>query len=60
MEIQEQKPPAPEHVEVHMRLGTLYKDAGNPKKAQEVWRRGLDRFPEDKRLTEDLALVEEK
>lgn len=60
MEIQERKPLAPEHAEVYVRLGTLYKDAGNTKKARETWRRGLDRFPEETRLTEALALVEEK
>jgi tetratricopeptide (TPR) repeat protein len=60
MEIQEKKPLAPEHAEVYVRLGTLYKDAGNPKKARETWKRGLERFPDDQRLSEALALVEEK
>jgi tetratricopeptide (TPR) repeat protein len=60
MAIQERKPLAPEHVEVYVRLGTLYKDAGNPKKAREIWKRGLERFPDESRLTEALALVEEK
>lgn len=59
-ELQEKKPLAPEHVEVYVRLGTLYKDAGNPKKARETWKRGLERFPDDQRLAEALALVEEK
>jgi tetratricopeptide (TPR) repeat protein len=60
MEIQEKKPSAPEHVEVYLRLGTLLKDAGNVKRAREVWQRGLDRFAGDARLAEALALMEEK
>jgi len=60
MAIQERKPLAPEHVEVYVRLGTLLKDAGNVKKARDAWQRGLDRFPEDKRLRDALALLEEK
>jgi tetratricopeptide (TPR) repeat protein len=60
VQIQEKQPKAPEHVEVYLRLGTLLKDAGNVKKARETWQRGLDRFPEDKRLVDALALVEEK
>ena len=43
-----------------MRLGTLLKDAGNAKRAREVWQRGLDRFPDEQRLSEALALVEGK
>lgn len=60
MEIQEKKPAAPEHVEAYLRLGTLLKDAGNVKRAREIWQRGLDRFADDARLAEALALVEEK
>jgi tetratricopeptide (TPR) repeat protein len=60
VEIQEKQPKVPEHVEVYVRLGTLLKDAGSVKKARETWQRGLDRFPEDKRLVEALALTEEK
>lgn len=60
VEIQEKQPKAPEHVEVYMRLGTLHKDAGNVKKAREIWQRGLERFPDDERLVEALSLAEEK
>ena len=60
MRIQEKKPSAPEHVEVYVRLGTLLKDAGNVKRAREIWQRGLERFPEDQRLVEAMALLEEK
>jgi tetratricopeptide (TPR) repeat protein len=60
MEIQERKPAAPEQVEVYLRLGTLLKDAGNVKKARETWKRGLARFPDDRRIVEALALTEEK
>jgi TolA-binding protein len=60
VEIQEKQPKAPEHVEVYLRLGTLLKDAGNVKKARETWQRGLDRFPDDRRPVDALALVEER
>jgi tetratricopeptide (TPR) repeat protein len=60
MEIQERRAHAPEQVEVYLRLGTLYKDAGNVKRAREVWQRGLARAPGDARLGEALALAEEK
>ena len=42
---------------MYARLGTLYKDAGNAKKAREVWERGRERFPEDKTLTAALELI---
>ncbi|HEX5137046.1 MAG TPA: hypothetical protein VFY93_08750 [Planctomycetota bacterium] len=60
VEIQERKPLAPEHAEVYVRLGTLYKDAGNVKKARETWQRGRERFPDDKRFAEAIALTEER
>jgi tetratricopeptide (TPR) repeat protein len=60
MRIQETKPVAPEHLEVYVRLGTLLKDAGNVKKARETWQRGLERFPDDRRLVDAIALLEDK
>jgi tetratricopeptide (TPR) repeat protein len=60
LEIQEGRAVAPEHAEVYLRLGTLYKDAGNVARAREVWQRGLARMPDETRIAEALALVEEK
>jgi tetratricopeptide (TPR) repeat protein len=50
LERQERLAPEPDHVETYLRLGTLYKDAGNTDKARELWERGLRLFPEDARL----------
>jgi tetratricopeptide (TPR) repeat protein len=57
MEIQERRASAAEHVLVYLRLGTLYKDAGNLEKARETWERGRVRFPDDERLGEVLELI---
>ena len=57
MKIQETGAPDPEQVMVYSRLGTLYKDAGNVKKAREIWERGLVRFPNSKPLREVLAIA---
>ena len=42
----------------YMRLGTLYKDAGNTDKAKEMWKKGLERFPDDRQLREALGVIE--
>lgn len=57
VEIQERQPPAEDHVLAYVRLGTLYKDAGNTEKARAVWQRGLERHPENEALTQALALL---
>lgn len=52
--IQERRTPAPGHEETYFHLGSLYKDAGNIERAQQVWREGLARFPEEESLREAL------
>jgi tetratricopeptide (TPR) repeat protein len=59
MEIQELQAPSEEHALVYMRLGTLYKDAGNAKKARDAWERGRERFPKHAGIAEALALITE-
>ncbi len=58
--IQESESSAPEHVKAYQRLGTLYKDAGNPAKAREVWARGAARFPDNEELADSIRLIGEK
>ena len=60
MRIQETRAPAEEHSQVYLRLGTLYKDAGNPKKARAIWKRGLKRHPESEQLREVVSILEER
>ena len=48
--IQEQGAPEAQHVHTYFRLGTLYKDMGNPKKARQVWEDGLKLFPDSKTI----------
>ncbi|MHC4955437.1 MAG: tetratricopeptide repeat protein [Planctomycetota bacterium] len=60
LERQESQRPQPEFVQSYMRLGTLYKDAGNVDKARATWKRGLAQFPEDPRLKAALELIGEK
>jgi len=59
VEIQERQAPAEDHVLAYMRLGTLYKDAGNRKKARATWERGLERHPGAAQLEQALALIGE-
>lgn len=49
-EIQGRQAPAKHHVQTYFRLGTLYKDMGNPEKAREVWDNGLKLFPDSRVL----------
>ena len=60
MEQQEARAPQPEFVRTYVRLGTLYKNAGNAEKARAIWKRGLQQFPESKQLGEALSVIESK
>jgi len=57
---QEARAPQPEFVRTYVRLGTLYKDAGNAEKARAIWKRGLQQFPESRPLSEALAVLDSK
>ncbi len=57
VDVQERQAPTEEHVLVYTRLGTLFKNAGNVKRAREVWEQGLRRFPSNKQLVESLDLI---
>ncbi|MHC4939346.1 MAG: tetratricopeptide repeat protein [Planctomycetota bacterium] len=54
---QESLPKQDDFRRTYMRLGTLYKDAGNTEKAKEIWKKGLERFPEDKQIQAALAVL---
>lgn len=60
MERQELRAPQPEFVQTYVRLGTLYKDAGNAEKARAIWKRGVELFPESKSLHEALSVIDSK
>ncbi|MHC4960367.1 MAG: hypothetical protein ACYTGN_18615 [Planctomycetota bacterium] len=59
MDVQERQAQSDDHVLVYVRLGTLYKDAGNAKKAREVWERGQQRFPKHAEIADALRLIGE-
>ena len=59
IEIQEAGNPEEFHALAYMRLGTMYKQAGNMKKARAVWKRGLERHGEDRQLRDALAIAAE-
>jgi tetratricopeptide (TPR) repeat protein len=56
--IQETQALAPEHAQVYYRLGTLYKDAGNPAKAREIWAKGRKLFPDNVSMKEAMELLD--
>ncbi|MHC4547683.1 MAG: tetratricopeptide repeat protein [Planctomycetota bacterium] len=58
--IQERGAPEPHHAQTYFRLGTLYKDAGNPEKAREIWAEGLKLFPENAQLKGTLEASTKK
>jgi len=60
MERQEARAPQPEFERTYIRLGTLYKDAGNTEKARSIWKRGIQQFPESRQLREALSVIETK
>ncbi len=60
VEIQRRLPLAPEHSQSYYRLGTLYKDAGNPEKARQVWLDGQKLFPDDQQLKEALEVLSQR
>lgn len=55
IEQQESSPAKPEHVTTYLFLGNIYAQQGKDKQANEIWQRGLDRFPNDKALSEKLG-----
>ncbi|MEM8882586.1 MAG: tetratricopeptide repeat protein [Planctomycetota bacterium] len=57
---QESMDPRPEFATTYMRLGTLYKDAGNADKAKALWKKGLELYPDDRRLREAVGVAEKK
>ena len=60
MKIQESRAPAEEHAVVYLRLGSLYRDAGNTEKARQIWERGRGRHPQDEKLGEALDILGER
>jgi len=55
--IQETGAPQPEQSGVYSQLGRLYVDAGRSDKARTALENGLERFPDDERIKEQLRLL---
>jgi tetratricopeptide (TPR) repeat protein len=60
VEQQERSPSEPRFAQTYYLLGNTYRAAGNTEKARDAFRRGLERFPEDKQLREQLELLEKR
>ncbi len=52
--------PEPRYAQTYFQLGTTYREAGNTDKAREVLRRGLEIFPDNKPLREQLEVLEKR
>ncbi|MCI0588976.1 MAG: tetratricopeptide repeat protein, partial [Planctomycetes bacterium] len=46
--------------ETYFQLGTLYRKSGNTDKALDAFKRGLAAFPEDKKIREQIELLEKR
>lgn len=60
IEQQERGAPDPGYAQTYYQLGNTYRTAGNLEKARKVFTRGLELFPEDKQLREQLDLLDKK
>ena len=60
VERQESRSPQKEFAQTYMRLGTLYKDAGNADKARAMWKRGIEQYPDNKAIRDALEIIGEK
>ena len=57
---QERGAPDARYSQTYYQLGNTYRAAGNLEKARKVFARGLEVFPEDKQLKEQLELLDKK
>jgi tetratricopeptide (TPR) repeat protein len=60
IEQQERSAPDPKFTQTYYQLGNTYRAAGNLEKARKVFARGLEIFPEDKQLKEQVELLDKK
>ena len=60
IEQQERGAPEARYAQSYYQLGNTYRSAGNMEKARKVFARGLEIFPEDKQLREQLELLDKK
>lgn len=60
IEQQERSAPDPKFAQTYFQLGTTYRGAGNVEKAREVFRRGLEIFPDNRQLKEQMELLEKR
>lgn len=60
IEQQERSPQDPRFAQTYFQLGNTYREAGNTDKALEVFRRGLQAFPGDQALRDQIQLLEKR
>lgn len=60
IEQQERSPSDPKYAETYYQLGNTWRAAGNLEKAKNVFGRGLELFPDNKKLREQLETLEKK
>lgn len=60
IEQQERSPSDPRYAQTYYQLGNTYRAGGNPEKARKVFQRGLELFPEDRQLKEQIELLDKK
>jgi len=60
VERQESRTPQKEFAQTYLRLGTLYKDAGNADNARTMWKRGIEQYPDNQAIRDALELIGEK
>jgi tetratricopeptide (TPR) repeat protein len=60
IEQQERGPTNPKYTATYFQLGNTYRAAGNLDKARKVFARGLELYPEDKNLKEQIELLDKR
>jgi len=60
IEQQERGAPNPRYTQTYYQLGNTYRAAGNLEKARKVFARGLELYPEDKQLKEQIDLLDKR
>jgi tetratricopeptide (TPR) repeat protein len=60
IEQQERSAPDPRYAQTYFQLGTVYRAAGNVEKARAAFARGLELYPADKQLREQVDVIDKK
>jgi tetratricopeptide (TPR) repeat protein len=60
IEQQERTAPDPKFAQTYFQLGTTYRAAGNTEKARAVFARGLELYPENKQIKDQIEMLDKK